>query len=381
MIVDMSELDGKSFACIDGCGMCCLCQPELTDEELRMFESDDFLRSGLTREHIDGRRSARPNAIKLQGGHGACYFLKNRCCTINEIKPKFCRQFPVHVHVLRRIQLNVNLSCRGVKEEKEGSMRAYGKTLISSIPENQLVAELEEARKVAHEFDERCRNAGIYQSPERLRAVATKLLPLIETRDGIAKLLAFADMEPEIGNLPEEEILSRIRATHPAKDVESLAQQSNYELFDTDDISRLPVYVDEQLRWIVFHSRAGKIEVEILEENGALQHLTGFDADDICLLQRTDDAMSLLSRYAALLIARDPFMGNVASVCDQHGYKHDLLTVYIGVLGTALLDLWWRASLIATIKGRRRIDYHILREGITAFDLDCLDAPTIGAFI
>lgn len=381
MIIDMSELDGKSFACIEGCGMCCLCQPELSDDELKVFETDEYLRSGLTREHIDGRRSARPNAIKLQGNRGACYFLKNRRCTINEIKPKFCRQFPVHVHVLRRIQLNVNLSCRGVKEGSNASMKSYGKALISSIPEARLMLELEEARKVADEFDERCRNAGVYQSPERTRSVATKLLPIIEQADGIAKLLAFADREPEIGNMPEEDIVAKLYATPPAADCDSLARESNYEIFNVDDFSRLPVYVDESLRWIVFRSESGRINVDSLSEDGTLNHLTSIESESVSLLRRTEDARRIFARYAALQISRDPFLGNAASVCDHHEYKHDFLTVFIGVLGTALLDLWWRTSLIAILKNKKDIDAELAREGVIAFDMDHLDAPTIGAFI
>lgn len=381
MMVDMSELDGRSFSCIDGCGMCCLCQPELSEEELKIFERDEFLRSGLTREHVDGRRSARPNAIKLQGNRGACYFLKNRRCTINEIKPNFCRQFPVHVHVLRRIQLIVNLSCRGVKANPTGSMKSYGKALISSIPETRLTLELQEARKVADEFDERCKNAGIYQSPERTRSVATKLLPVISQSDGIAKLLAFAHREPDIGNTPEEDIIAEILATPPAPDCEEIASESNYEMFDVDDFSRLPVYVDEDLRWTVFRSEGGMIEVGILEEEGTLRHLTSVGSDSIGLLRRTEDASAVFSEYARMQILRDPFYGNAASICDLHGYKHDFLTVFIGVLGTALLDLWWRASLIAGIKGKKTIDAALAREGVIAFDMDHLDAPTIGAFI
>ena len=109
MIIDMTELEGKSFTCLEGCAMCCLCQPELAAEEMRLFESDLYLRNGITRDHIDGHKSARPTAVKLQGGCGACYYLKNRLCTINELKPHFCRQIPVHVHLLRRVQLSAYL--------------------------------------------------------------------------------------------------------------------------------------------------------------------------------------------------------------------------------------------------------------------------------
>ena len=380
MMIDMSELEGKNFTCISGCGMCCLCQPELSAEEMKIFETDQFLLNGLTREHVDGRKTAKPNAIKLQGNHGACHFMKNRLCTINELKPNFCRQFPVHIHVLKRIQLNANLSCRGIVEGN-GSLKGYAKTLISSIPEARLATELDAARKVAGEFDERCKNAGVYQPADRMKSVATKLIPLIEKQDGVAKLLAFADEQPEIGNIPEEQILAQITATGPATDIDKLARESNYDMFDIDDFSKLPVYVDEQLRWIVFHSKEGKIQTEILEEDGTLKPLMSIEIEKLNLLQRSDEARSIFAKYAELQISRDPFYGNVASVCDLHEYRHDLLTVYLGVLGTTMLDLWWRASLVARLKGKKSIDGSLAREGIKAFDMDCLDAPTIGSFI
>jgi hypothetical protein len=65
----------------------------------------------------------------------------------------------------------------------------------------------------------------------------------------------------------------------------------------------------------------------------------------------------------------------------MHGYRHDLITVYLGVLGTTMLDLWWRASLLGRVENARKIDAKMAMEGIRAFDMDCLDAPTFGAFI
>ena len=32
-VVDYSEVAGKKAECIDGCGMCCLCQPEVLPSE------------------------------------------------------------------------------------------------------------------------------------------------------------------------------------------------------------------------------------------------------------------------------------------------------------------------------------------------------------
>ena len=380
MMIDMSELDGKGFSCLEGCGMCCLCQPELTSNEMKIFETDEYLRNGLTREHVNGRRTAKPNAIKLQGGRGACYFLKNRLCTINEIKPHFCRQFPVHIHVMRRIQLNVNLSCRGITEGGN-NLRAYAKTLMSYIPDSRLADELSLAKNIATEFDQRCRSAGIYQAPERLRSITSKLMPMIKREDGIAKLLAYADGEPEIGDLAEEEVANQINVTAPAKDIDEIARESNYDLFNIDDIAKLPVYVDEKLRWIVFQSFSDEIRALILEEDGKVEPLMNIRKDDIELAQRDPESLNIFADYASLLNSRDPFMGNVASICDLHDYRHDLMTVYVGVLGMNLLDLWWRASLLARIKSIKKIDGWLAMESIRAYDMDCLDALTIGSFI
>jgi len=380
MMIDMTELEGKSFNCLDGCAMCCLCQPELSSDELKLFEGDLYLSNGLTREHIDGHKSAKPNAIKLQGGCGACYYLKNRLCTIHELKPHFCRQFPVHVHLLRRAQLSVNLSCRGVSEGGN-SLKAYAKTLVAGIPESELERDLSTVRKVVAEFDRNCREAGIHQSPERIRSVAGKLLPMIAKEDGAARLLAFADGEPMLGNVPEEDIIDAVRMMEPAEDLEELARESNYEQFEIEDVAKLPVYVDEGLRWNLIRSKNRKIDWITLEEDGSMVLKRSLDLEEIKLLPLEMEGLAAFADYARVLIARDAFMGTVYSVCDLHEYQHDLMTVYLGVLGTSMLDLWWRASLLGAILKMPKIDRLLAIEGVRAFDMDSLDAPTIGAFI
>lgn len=379
-MIDISELEGKSFTCLDGCAMCCLCQPELTNEEMKMFEIDHYLRDGLTAEHIDGRKSAKPNAIKLQGGCGACHFLRNRLCTIHEIKPHFCRQFPVHIHLLRRAQLSVNLSCRGVTEGGQ-SLKTLGKALLASIPEADLERDLETVRRVVAEFDQRCHEAGVNQSPERMRSVATKLLPMIAKEGGAGRLLAFADEEPLIGNASESEIMKLIREVEPADDLDQIARESNYEQFEIEDVAQLPVYVDEKLGWNLIQSRDGKINWIALEENGSMRVQKSFAPEEIVLLPAERDGLAAFADYAKVLISRDAFLGSVYNVCNQHKYQHDLMTVYLGVLGTSLLDLWWRTSLLGKVMNRRKIDRLLALEGVRAFDMDSLDMPTIGAFI
>lgn len=380
MITDMSEIEGRSFTCLEGCGMCCLCQPELTDEELKFFETDHYLRDGLTREHVDGRKTAKANAIKLQGGHGACHFLRNRLCTIHEIKPHFCRQFPVHVHLLRRVQLNVNLSCRGISDGGN-SLKVFARTLISSIPENMISENLSAVRRVVGEFDRLCNEAGVHQSPDRMQSVAMRLLPILKEEEGIGRILAFADDEPEIGEMPEDEIVERVAATGPAKDLDKLARESNYDQFELEGIAKLPVYVDEDFQWNLIQSKDGKINWMILDEGGTIRPRKSFDPKDIKLLPRNVDALRTFADYAKVLIGRDAFLGNVYNVCHTHEYRHDLMTVYLGVLGTSMLDLWWRASLLGKIYNKTKMDQWLASEGIRAFDMDSLDAPTIGAFI
>jgi hypothetical protein len=52
----------------------------------------------------------------------------------------------------------------------------------------------------------------------------------------------------------------------------------------------------------------------------------------------------------------------------------------MGVLSTSMLDMIWRASLIAHVKGTK-LDGDGVREGIIYYDMDRLDGPSIGAFI
>jgi hypothetical protein len=50
--IDYSEVDGRTYRCIDGCALCCLCQPELLPEEETRFRADPRLSDGITDRHI-----------------------------------------------------------------------------------------------------------------------------------------------------------------------------------------------------------------------------------------------------------------------------------------------------------------------------------------
>ena len=55
MDVDVSELRGKAYRCLDGCAMCCLCQPELSMDELAVFRKFGlFLDAGWRIARLSG---------------------------------------------------------------------------------------------------------------------------------------------------------------------------------------------------------------------------------------------------------------------------------------------------------------------------------------
>ena len=102
--------------------------------------------------------------------------------------------------------------------------------------------------------------------------------------------------------------------------------------------------------------------------------------EELCLLQPDESALKVFADYARLLNSRDQFLGSAHHVCAENDFQHDLLTVYLGLLGTALLDLWWRAGFVGKVLGMDALDEALALEGIKAFDMDCLDMPTVGVF-
>jgi len=377
-MIDTAELKNKSYECLDNCAMCCLCQPQLSQEELDRFNEFN-LTAGLTREHAQGYTTDQPTAIKLQGGNGACHFLKDRRCTIHEHRPAFCRQFPVHVHALHHIQLNGNLSCRGITLGGDALLK-HGEEILSSISQETKSQVLAEVSEKLSQFQQDAEESGVYQSPETLRETANALLPHLAEEGGIGRLLAFADSEPVIQEMPPAEIIEMILGCDPADDLQEVASQGNYAHFDLDNPAWLPVYVGADFQWLQYRSEDDQIVFYKLEPDGALEKHVSFHLKDIELLLPDAKAMTVFVGYAALLNSRDQFLGYAYQVCQDQEYAYDLMTVYLGLLATTLLDLWWRTCLIGKLLGKKELDKELAEEGIRAFDMDCLDMPTMGVF-
>jgi len=379
METDLTELEGISYECIDDCALCCLCQPELDMKELMHFRKAG-LEEGLTTEHVQGFVSDEPTAVKMQGGNGACHFLKERRCTVYEKRPKFCRQFPVRIHALHRIQLNANLSCPGLKKGGN-SLLELGSGILKSISEKKLDIIMSDVGDRIHWFEDHAKNLGTHRPPDKLRSMGGMIIPLLENVEGIGKVLAFVNSEPDIGTMPPEEILNLIEETHAPDDLEEIAINGNYSLLELDDPAWLPVYVDDELKWNAFRSGEGKVHWMNLEENGTLTMKRSFDLTETGLLSANDEAMKTFGEYGALLNTRDHFLGYAYHVSAIQHFRYDLLTVYLGLLSTTMLDVWWRAGLIARMNGADSLDGKLAGEGIRAYDMTCLALPTMGEFV
>lgn len=379
MDIDTSELEDHSYQCLDDCGLCCLCQPELDDDELEIFK-EAGLENRLTNYHVQGQRTDEPTAIKLQGGRGACNFLRGMRCQIHDIRPRPCRHFPVQIHLLRRVQLNANLACPGI--EKGGDvLSAFGKDIISNIPQDELKDVFERTLARVRDFDERTLDFSVYQDPGALKELGVQLIDDMKDQDWISRLLAWSNEEPYDIDVKSPDLLSSILTHDTEPDIQVIASEGNYDDMDLDDLSQIPVFVDNDLEWTALRAVKGNLEVMKMEENGSLETLHTIPFDDVKLLPWSKDAHSGFKDYAHLLNNRDPFMGYVYQVCADQDYQFDLATVYFGSMATTMLDLWWRASLVGHLKGAKKLDNVLAREGIRSYDMTCLCMPTIGEFI
>ncbi|MDD1742991.1 MAG: YkgJ family cysteine cluster protein, partial [Methanomassiliicoccales archaeon] len=168
--VDLSELEGRKFVCLDQCQLCCLCQPELLEKEVPYFKRN-------FPDRLVARRSPHKHtALALKNGNGPCTFLDSGRCSIYPNRPHYCRQFPFHVHLSERVQVELDLSCRGVWLDRGEDAMASGLQLLN---ENSMALKrgLEDSRDVYRVFKANCSEAGIEIEPTRLRKeFASKLL-------------------------------------------------------------------------------------------------------------------------------------------------------------------------------------------------------------
>lgn len=376
--IDYSEVDGKTYRCVDGCALCCLCQPELLPEEEAKFRSDPKLSEGMTDRHISPE--VRGAAIKLRGAHGSCYFLKDKRCRIYQDRPHFCRAFPVNVFVGWRIQLNANLSCRGMGLAGE-NLHDVAKGILSEYGEDRLCSELGTAKSVFTEFVRNTRDTWVAQSFSSVRGAGHALADELVEELGLSRLLTYAEHGRTKQNAPATDIARLVRRTEAEADVEERALIDGTEVFDLPDLSLLPIYIDDKNRWKIFRLVGMEIVGYELSEDGSTTESSRTNPSDIELMPISPSGKTAFKEYMALVNARDCFLGHAAYLCDMDGYEYNFAQVYLGALANNAIDLWWRASFLARLAGRTDLGPEEVREGVIFFDMDLLDLPTVGAFI
>ena len=375
---DLSELEGRSYTCIDGCALCCLCQPELLPGEEKEFMADPVLRAGITRKHISPEVLGA--AIRLKGDYGACHFLNERRCVIYERRPHFCRVFPLNVFVGWRIQLNANMSCRGLGLPGI-PLEQTGRELLSQYGDERLESELVSAAGVFAQFEENTKDAMVSQSFDSVRSAASMLVDELTDGIGLSRMMTYAEYGSSKRDSAPADLAKAARAMEAEADIAERALMDGVELFDLPDLSHLPVHVGPDLSWRIFKLEDKAIVGWELAEAGTTEEFCRLDPASVSLLPMSVEGRAALRRYVDVVNARDCFAGHAAYLCDMEGYEFNFGQVYIGTVANSVIDLWWRASLLAQLAGVDALGPDEVKEGIVFFDMDLLDLPTIGAFI
>ena len=253
--------------------------------------------------------------------------------------------------------------------------------MLGEYGNERLGEELKEANKVFSDFVKNCRDAWVAQSFSSVRDAGRSLSDELVDSVGLSRLLTYAESGRTGQNTPARDIVKQARRIEPDANIEERALIDGAELFDLPDLSLLPIYIDENLVWRIFRLVDKEIVGYVLSEDGSTKESSNTDPPDVDLLPMDGGAKSAASDYLALINTRDCFLGHAAYLCDSENYDFNFAQVYLGALANNALDLWWRSSFLAHLKGKESLGRAEIREGIIFFDMDLLDLPTIGAFI
>ncbi|AIZ56710.1 flagellin N-methylase [Candidatus Methanoplasma termitum] len=367
--IDYSEVRGKKAECPDGCGLCCLCQPEVLAEERHFFEKNH------SRSLVKSKGPEPYLALALKKGKGSCVFLNGRRCSVYNNRPTYCRQFPYHIYIGDKVKVELDLSCRGVWTGKGADAETEAKEIVAKA-EGRIRKAVREAGEIYREFYHYCKEAGVMGDPEEIRASVCRNIDNFTDITYLGKVMEMIMTEPVM-------TLEGLKGS--PEDIEELneaAAETAMESLATDDPVNAPVYCDEKWNWNIFlaDSSSGRIDWMLLDDDGDLTKKGSVKASDIKIRPIEPDGKELLKKYISLLNQRESFLGNVFSLMDENDYEDDMANAYYGCLCTTILDLMWRASMLDHFFGTGMGERGIM-EAIIFFDMDRLDAPTIGAFV
>ncbi|MEM2899810.1 MAG: YkgJ family cysteine cluster protein [Thermoplasmata archaeon] len=395
---DLLRIQGiNQFACIKNCGFCCLCQPELSAEELRELRKDVRIRQTIIDELISGRKG---HGFRMQGEFGACAHLSRRSCAIYDKRPRFCAQFPFHIHMSKRAQVTVDLSCRGLwqeditknKVEHVRDIHETAKEIVQKYPKGMFMQHYNHAKTNYETFEDNAKYESVFVSEKNMREAASYLIPILFTEDGVKKIVQAGEDFPFIEEKGED-IAKRVLEIKSDYDVDELLYEAM--LFSLNvPIENAPVYLSPELEWLIFREKEGRIFVHTLEEDGKISNIrdTGLEIKDVKFDINIDEK-KMFEWYMKVLVNRDAIYGNVALKVAGEDYLDPLPEIYLSTISDYVLDLCWRTWLFRNLyssnlaisehaNSKPTIFKHTIskpvKEAIIASDMDFMDADTIG---
>lgn len=313
-------------------------------------------------------------ALALKKGRGSCVFLQNRRCTVYDHRTAYCRQYPFHLYASDRLQVELDLSCRGVWTGQGVSAMDEARDIIGRA-DQRILKSIAESRKVYSEFYSICREAGVMADPSGLRMSVSENIGMFTDYSYLGKIMDASTFDAVMS-------LHGIQADR-APDMAALqdaGMETAMESMSSEDPLSVPVYCDGSWNWNMFMAVDGTIEWMVMDDEGELHHKAFAEASEIKLRTPDEGGAAILRDYVRILNGRDSFMGSVFSVMDQNGYEDDMSNSYYGCLSVSVMDLLWRMSMLDHFMGTG-CGADGMREAIIFYDMDRLDAPTIGAFV
>lgn len=348
--------------------MCCLCQPEVLPEEMEYFEIN----------HPYALVKARPPnahvALAQKKGRGSCIFLNNRKCDIYNKRPAFCRQYPFYIYVGEKVSVELDLSCRGAWDGKDVDAEKEARELVENA-RSRISSVYDMSKSIYEEFYANCTEAGVMGDTTDIRSSVAVSLSKFTDMTQLSRILDLSESFEAVSVLDVK--------PDPKTDFEYLneaARMAAMGSLSTEDPLSMPVYCDGEWNWNIFMADGDGIEWAVMDDEGEIHHKAFASSFKIPLKPLEEGGRDVLAQYVSLLNRRESFMGSVFNNMDVFGYEDHMSNAYYGTLAVSVLDLVWRASMLDHFM-ETGMGAEGMKEAIIFYDMDRLDAPSIGSFV
>jgi len=339
--VDLELLRGFRFRCRPDCGLCCYAAPRVEpSEQARLLQIAP--ETVLVGSGTDRYLGARPRG-------GACQFLDAHRCRVHAARPHPCREFPLTVHLGRRLQASIVLSCPGI--DLAGLLAPA--SALDPEPPSGLDEELSAVR-------------------ERLGLETARRLSTTARRGRKVEKSLSAE-----GRWQDDVSVRRV-----LRDRVPLPTAGEFPVHDppeaSDGLDRLPLFFDRRSGPLGFARGLGGWEVvEIAATGGAEPRGVFVPPERLPRLEA--GAAGLLEGYLRYSLDRDAFLAavHIDMLDGDEGSVTEWVADELRELGAMVLA---RAVVRSKLHGvdRTALSAADVEDGIRATDQDWLDRPTWG---